>query len=148
MKIENSTETESPPNLMPLIDMVFLLLIFFLVATTFSQEERELDVNLPGTSHQAKPLSAPPPQFIINILHDGEMKVAGESLSTDKLGLMLKTIARDEPERVILIRVDQESKHKFFAQAADLCRQAGIDKTKIGYVVEGAPASPAAPAVP
>ena len=139
MKIENTTETESPPNLMPLIDMVFLLLIFFLVATTFSQEERELDVNLPSTSPRAQPLSAPPSQFIINILHDGETKVAGETLTQEKLGEMLKTVARDDPGRVIYIRADEESRHKFFAGVANLCLQSGIEKTKISYIVQQPP---------
>ena len=44
-------------SLTPLIDVVFLLLIFFLVATRFAQEDRELDVELPSAS-EAKPLVA------------------------------------------------------------------------------------------
>ncbi|MDP6046284.1 MAG: biopolymer transporter ExbD, partial [Phycisphaerae bacterium] len=70
MRIANNEDIEAPPNLMPLIDMVFLLLIFFLVASSLSQEEREQNLQLPRTSKAAQPMSAAPQQLIINILHD------------------------------------------------------------------------------
>ena len=57
-------------SLTPLIDVVFLLLIFFLVATRFEQEERELDVLLPQAS-AAKPLITQPTELFVNVSADG-----------------------------------------------------------------------------
>lgn len=129
-------EQETPINLMPLIDMVFLLLIFFLVATSFAQEERDQRVKLPITS-SPEPLSAPPRQVIINILHDGTTKVGGRLYERDKLQGLLARVAKNEPDRMVLIRADERSIHKYFAGVASLCRRVGIDEVKIGYILQG-----------
>ncbi len=126
---------EEPINLMPLIDMVFLLLIFFLVATTFTQQERELTIQLPGT-RSLRPMSAPPPQMIINISDQGQIKVGGQVYNATQLEEMLQTVARDEPEREVLIRADADSPHRHFAGVANLCIRAGIRKANIGYIVK------------
>ena len=57
-------------SITPLIDVVFLLLIFFLVSSRFSEEERELDLNLPSVS-EALPASAQPAEMVINIDEQG-----------------------------------------------------------------------------
>ena len=58
-------------NITPLIDVVFQLLLFFLVATRFEQEDRELDVKLPAAS-EARPLVASARTLFVNIQHPGE----------------------------------------------------------------------------
>jgi biopolymer transport protein ExbD len=124
---------EEPINLMPLIDMVFLLLIFFLVATTFSQDEREAELKLAETA-SIQPISAPPPQLIINIMKDGTLKVSGEVVKRAELSDMLETIVRDDPDREVLVRADEKSIHKYFAGVMNLCIKKGIKKTKIAYL--------------
>ena len=127
-------QEEAPVNLMPLIDMVFLLLIFFLVATTFAQEERDTSLQLPGTS-VLRPLSAAPQQVIINITAEGATKVGGRIYSRKELAEMLSRVARTQPDRQVLIRADERSLHRHFAGVADLCRKVGIDELKIGYLL-------------
>jgi biopolymer transport protein ExbD len=127
---------EEEINMAPLIDMVFLLLIFFLVATSFAQEERDQRVKLPITS-SPKPLSAPPRQVIINILHDGTTKVGARIYDRDKLAALLARVARDEPERMVLLRADERSLHKYFAGVASLCKSVGINELKVGYLFTG-----------
>jgi len=134
MRIPNNEDIEAPPNLMPLIDMVFLLLIFFLVASSLSQEEREQNLQLPRTSKTAQPMSAAPQQLIINILHDGAMKIAGRTIKPAELRDMLVATARDEPERRILIRADERCMFKYFAGVLDLSTDCGINPVKIGYL--------------
>lgn len=128
-------EQEPPVNLMPLIDMVFLLLIFFLVATTFAQEEREINLQLPSTS-LVQPISAPPRQVIINILADGRTKVSGRVCTREQLEAMLRSVVRDEPDREVLIRADERSIVKYFAGVASLCRKVGIGELKLGFILE------------
>lgn len=132
---QEQSEEEAPINLMPLIDMVFLLLIFFLVATTFAQEEREINIQLPGTS-LAQALSAPPQQVIINILADGTTKVGGRTYDRRQLSDMLSRVADEQPDREVLIRADERSIVKYFAGVAGLCRRVGINEVKIGYILE------------
>ena len=61
-------------SMTPLIDVVFLLLIFFLVATRFEQEDRELDVVLPSAS-EAQPMTVQPEELFVNIAEDGKIFV-------------------------------------------------------------------------
>jgi biopolymer transport protein ExbD len=136
MRIKTAAEEEDQLNMTPLIDMVFLLLIFFLVATTIAQEEREMQLQLPDTS-AVQPLSAPPKQLIINIMQDGTLKVSGRVFTRDELSSTLRTMAKDEPQREVLIRADAESLHKYFADVAQLCRKVGINELKIGYLFSG-----------
>ena len=120
-------------NMTPLIDMVFLLLIFFLVATTFTQEERDLSVRLPNTSAVA-PISAAPQQLIINIKRDGAVIVAGRAYGDQELRELVSRVAREEPDRGVLIRAYDYTYHKFPAGVLSLCRNAGISEAKIGYL--------------
>jgi biopolymer transport protein ExbD len=129
-------EDESPINMTPMIDMVFLLLIFFLVATTFAQTEKEQGIQLPGTDSDL-PLSATPRHLIINIAADGTPRVAGLEISQKELSALLERVARNEPDREVLIRADERSLMKYFADVADLCYKAGINEMKIGYLVRG-----------
>lgn len=134
MRIQrNVGDEEEPINLMPLIDMVFLLLIFFLVATTIANEEREVNVQLPNAT-KVQPLSAPPQQVIVNIMQDGQLKVAGQTYTPNELRDMLANVAVNQPNREVLIRADERSMHKYFAGVARLCREVGINEVKIGYV--------------
>ncbi len=133
----NDAEQEDPINLMPLIDMVFLLLIFFLVATTFAREERDVGIQLPGTT-LIKPLSAAPQQLIINIAIDGTTKVGPNVYTPQQLAEELRRVAREEPNRDVLIRADKQSLHQYFASVAELCRRCRIAEVHIGYVLEPA----------
>ena len=135
MRIKAESRTEAPPNLMPLIDMVFLLLIFFLVATTFRQEELDSSVALPGASREIKQPMSQPPQNIINILHDGTMMVSGKSKTRKQIVVILTRLASD-PGRNLLIRADQRSRFSHFAWVAARARERGIAEARIGYVVE------------
>ena len=129
------TDEEAPINLMPLIDMVFLLLIFFLVATTIAQEEREQALQLPPDA-RSQSLSDPPKQIIINIMKDGTLKVSGKAYAPNDLATMLEQVAENEPNREVLIRADELSIHRYFAGVARMCRQVGINELKIGYVFD------------
>ncbi len=127
------SEAEAPINMTSMMDMVFNLLIFFLVATTMAQEERDTAVKLPNTS-QARPLSAPPQQLIINIKDDGSLVVTGKTYDAAALSQMLAEVAQKDPGRNVLIRADERSTFRHFAGVVDLCRGVGIAEAKIGYL--------------
>lgn len=136
MRIRDKQDVqEEPINLLPLIDTLFFLLMFFLVGTQFKEEERDIGVQLPGLS-SSQPLSALPQQLIINIREDGQAIVAGKVYGTEELGGMLKSMADSGTGREVLIRADERSMHRYFAGVAALARRAGINEVKIGYVVE------------
>lgn len=113
-------------NMTPLIDVVFLLLIFFLVATRFSEEERELDVVLPKAS-EAKPLILKPTELVVNVTARGEYYVSGKVVNEAGLEQALRQSWASNPGRQqVVIRADKESKTKHIATVMDLCNKANI----------------------
>jgi biopolymer transport protein ExbD len=132
---DNETEQEEPLNMTPLIDMVFLLLIFFLVATTFRQEERELNIQLPGLSSNA-PLSAVPTQLIINVDHEGKTIVNGTVYGPKELEELVTQVATRDPSREVLIRADRRATIEPYAEVVSICRRAGVSESKLGFLAE------------
>jgi len=128
------SDTEEPINLLNLIDTLFFLLMFFLIATRFKEEERDVGVQLPQLA-SSQPLSAMPQQIIINIREDGTALVASKTYNPDEL-LVLLTQSAAAGNRDVLIRADERSLHRYFANVAGLCRKAGIPEVKIGYLLE------------
>ena len=137
MRIRDAHIDEEPYNLVPLTDMVFNLLIFFMAATTFTQIEKDLAVQLPKAGG-FQTLSAIPRQIVINIREDGSTYVDGRQRSNEQLSELLGAAVKADPGREVLIRVDERSLMQHFARVASLCRRAGVNPTKIGYLDTGA----------
>jgi biopolymer transport protein ExbD len=130
-------EQEEGYNLVPLTDMVFNLLIFFMCATTFAQVEKELSVQLPRTTASFKPLSAAPPQVIINVKEDGATVVSGRTYDVKGLSEFLAGALKREPGTSVVVRADERTLMKYFASVASVCRHAGVHETRLSYVDDG-----------
>ena len=109
-------------NLAPMIDVVFLLLIFFMVATTFVKREKEMAVDLPQAESGEEP-SETPDMVIINILQDGTVKVDGQVLDVQALLSYLERVARKNPDTPVDIRGDQGMEHRHLVAAMDACQK-------------------------
>ena len=123
----------------PMIDIVFLLMIFFLVASKLDEDDRSIEVMLPQAS-AAKPLTSRPREFVINIDRDGNYFAGARPVRLDDLRQLLRQSAADTPSRqTVILRADENALHKFVVAAMDACVQAGIDD----YQVQSANAAPA-----
>ena len=113
-------------SLTPLIDVVFLLLIFFLVATRFSEEERELSVVLPEAS-EAKPLISEPQQVFVNVDENGQYFLSGQQLDATSLERALLQSWTNNPDRTeVIIRGDRNASWQHIATAMNICNKANI----------------------
>ena len=113
-------------SLTPLIDVVFLLLIFFLVATRFANEDRELDVALPSAS-EAQPLTEKPRQVFVNVDEGGAFFVGGKVLTADELESVLRQAMADNPiNQSVVIRADRRVQFDYVVTVMDLCNKVGI----------------------
>ena len=118
-------------NLTPLIDVVFLLLIFFLVATRFAEEDRKLDVILPSAS-EAMPMISEPNQLIINIDEAGNYFVENSLLTLDELERVLEVAAVNNPLRqAVNIRADKRVPFDSVVQVLDLCKKFAVEDYSI-----------------
>jgi biopolymer transport protein ExbD len=113
-------------NLTPMIDVVFLLLIFFLVATKFEEQERELNVVLPQAS-EAMPLTAKPKELFVNIDREGRYVVNGQQQNDAALLATLQQAAASNPGRqTVIIRADKRCVWQYVVNVMNLCNKARI----------------------
>lgn len=129
----NKSEIESEINLTPLIDVVFLLLIFFMVTTTFSKEA-QIKLKLPETTSAEK--ASPEEKFLtIQITKFREYAVQGPddeqpreliNSSHKTLQRTLKQAARNMVDPVVLIRADGMTPYEAVVKAMDAARHQGF----------------------
>ncbi len=129
-------EHEEPTlNLTPMIDVVFLLIIFFMVGARFTELEREFDINLPTVS-EAKPLTNPPDRIEINVFRNGRIKVAGQFLTTDELRDRLEQAQQRYADQAVMIRSDGRNAYQQVIDVLSICEQAHIKHFSLAARVE------------
>ena len=130
-----ATNVESPVSieLTPVIDMVFLLLIFFLVATTFHQTEREMQIALPEAS-SAGPISMALREIVVNVDAEGAIIVAGQRRSPEDLRAIITEAVRANPEQKVTVRGDKTAAYGMVATVLDICKGAGVQEPYLDTV--------------
>jgi biopolymer transport protein ExbD len=121
-------------DLTPIIDMVFLLLIFFLVATTFHQSEREMQIALPVASAGA-PISALLQELVINVDAEGGIVVSGRTVSPDDLRSIVSKAVAANPEQKVTVRGDRNTAYSNVVAVLDICKSAGIQEPYLDTVL-------------
>ena len=117
--------TTAMVELTPVIDMVFLLLIFFLAATTFQQTEREMQIALPE-AQSGGPISVALRELVINVDAEGALFVGGQQVSADDLRGMITDALALNPEQKVTVRGDRAASYSAVAQALDVIKGAGV----------------------
>ena len=129
MRLPEDNAVSEGIDLTPVIDVVFNLLIFFLVATRFDQEERQLPVTLPEVA-QAQPLSMTQ-EVVVNITREGNFFVAQKEYSESDLLTLLLAIREKNPHQSVLIRSDGDTSWKFGVKVMGLCNKANIENYRV-----------------
>jgi len=118
-------------NLTPLIDVVFLLLIFFMVSTTFEKTSK-LKIDLPEATAQATP--QPDKKIVVGIDSKGryyinDRQLVNKQLKTLKIALL--KIAGDNKDIPIVLRADSKTPHQSVVTAMDAASQVGLTRMSI-----------------
>jgi len=112
-------------QLAPLVDVLLLLLIFFLLTWNAARNENELDVKVPKAS-AAKEKSAPVGDVVVNVKADGNVVVNRRTLSTAELTDLLKSLVALNSEQAVIIRGDEAGAYKNIIGVLNICTEAGI----------------------
>lgn len=131
MPLKSRIEEQPALNLTPMIDVVFLLIIFFMVGTKFYEMEREFDVQVPEVS-QARPLTNPPEEIVVNVQDDGRVMVRGERLTLEQLTERLAEAHRQYQQQSVLVRGDSRAAYQYVADVLAACTAAGINHLNLG----------------
>ena len=145
MKFRRKTTEELAINITPLIDVVFLLLIFFMVTTTFNRETRLL-VNLPEANAEAA--EAFPDQIEIIVARDGNFSINGRVLVDSRIETLMRGLEVEsggDRSLPVLLVADAEATHQSVVTAMDALGQSGF--TRLNIATQRDPENLAPPAV-
>ena len=123
-------------NLSSMIDVLFILIIFFMITTTFKEEEVDHLVKLPTDKRNQSLTQAKGSLIKVNIREHGEYIVMGAQMTEEQLSTWMKEEIGRKPELKVMIRCDKESKHLHLANVMSICRHAGVPEAKIAVRTE------------
>ncbi len=134
MKLTSDQQEDLDINITPLIDVVFLLLIFFMVSTTFQKESR-LSIELPQASAQQQVQDQG--SITISISREGDYAIAGKKLANNEkstLHAVLSKIAQQNKDRKLILRADSQTPYQAVVNVMDITRRIGLNKLSIATV--------------
>lgn len=120
-------------NLTPMIDVVFLLVIFFMVATRFTEAERNIELELPQVP-AAGEAAAPIKPRVIAVTNEGQTLLDGEPVAIEELTSRLADEVRRSPDVQVVINGDARTPFQAVAAALAACREARVED--LGITVE------------
>jgi biopolymer transport protein ExbD len=109
----------------PMVDILLVILVFFIVTWNFALSENELDVRVP-TASKANETQPYVGQVVINIAANGTVIVNRQPKSSQELLELLKKLAQLYPDQAVIVRGDQGVEYKHIVDVLDICRQADI----------------------
>ena len=118
-----------------MLDVIFLLLCFFVTASVFSQWESEISISLPSASSSETP-SRLPGEVILNVARDGSVTVNAKKLTLSDLGERLRKVADFYPGQPVVIRADRDTSYDSLVKVLDTCRVAGVWNFSLATVEE------------
>ncbi len=133
MPLKTQRDDQVSINMTPMIDIVFLLIIFFMVGTKFSEielAERDIALSVPEVSG-AEALIPPPKKKIINVFEDGSLMLDSQPVSLAELETSLINAKTQFPGTGVVVRGDSNSIYQHVAEVIATCREAKISDLNI-----------------
>lgn len=112
-------------QLAPMIDILLLLLSFFIISQQFSRSETELNVSVP-TAQEGVQKNRARGEIIINVLADGSLKVEGATVDLGQLREKLAAVSKQYKNQPVRIRGDGKVNYQRIVEVIDTCQKAGI----------------------
>ncbi len=129
------SETGIHLDFVPMVDTLFNLLIFFLLATTIKQAEREMQIALPHAA-AATPISIAMREFVINVDDEGRIFLVGRQVTGEELDKLVRDAVAANPEQKVTVRGDRNTAYSNVVTVLDICKNAGIQEPYLDTVLE------------
>jgi biopolymer transport protein ExbD len=130
-KRRNKTEDESEVNMTPMLDVVFIMLIFFIVTASFVKESG-IDVNRPDAATSEKKEKG---NILVAISETGQIWIDKRQVDPRALRANIERLHAENPMGAVIIQADEESKNKLLVQVMDAARLAGVDNVSLAAEV-------------
>ena len=109
----------------PMVDILLVLMCFFIVTWSFARKENELDVKVPSAENATDSVSVVN-QTVLNVKSDGTVVLNRKPISLPDLASKLKELAGLSPDYAIIVRGDERVPYRFITDVLDVCRGANI----------------------
>lgn len=133
MPLKTTNDEQLSVNLTPMIDVVFLLVIFFMVATKFTELERSIELELP-TASAAGDATPPPSPKVVAVFADGHIELDNQPVSLNELQRELRAATSATDDVQVVINGDARCKFQDVAATLAACREAHV--AELGITVE------------
>jgi biopolymer transport protein ExbD len=130
MKIPIEDKEETKLQMAPMIDMVFLLIIFFMCASHLSSSQ-SLTINIPTAAHGVVPKERPD-RWVVNVMEDGTVFSGTAPVSIEDLGKLVAARVKQDPRTTVYLRADARTPHKQVRKVMGAMAQAGVDDFVFG----------------
>ncbi len=114
-----------------LLDVLFILIIFFLVTTTFKNQEDDHRVDLPVDQRNQAMSNKAGDVVKINIRKSGAYVLMDKAVTEEMIETTMKEAVTNRPDVKVLVRADKESKHLYLANVLSICKFVGVKDTHI-----------------
>ncbi|TWU04848.1 ExbD/TolR family protein [Stieleria varia] len=135
MSTRHRSSEEISINLTPMIDVVFLLVIFFMVGTKFSESESRIDVTVPSVG-QMQSLAREPDERVVEVTREGEITLDGQLVTMEQLAATLQQQHAAYPGLKVAVRGDGASSFQQVAEVLHVVRSTGVEKLGLAARVE------------
>lgn len=125
MPLKTNLNEQPSVNMTPMIDIVFLLIIFFMVGTKFVEMERKIAVQVPAV-RDAQTLTPAPEKRTINVYRDGQISLDRQPVTLEQLTGELAAARQQYADLGVIVRGDAEGAFQNVASVLNACRQAGV----------------------
>jgi biopolymer transport protein ExbD len=109
-----------------MVDVVFLLLMYFVVSWNFAKFESEVNISVPRTDDKAKRSNESPGELVIAVAPDGRVSVNNQILTREQLAEKLARVAALFPGQAVILNGNGEAQFTYVTSVLDLCQKAGI----------------------
>ncbi len=130
MRLKTHVDEEPTLNLTAMLDIMFLLIIFFMLGTRFVDEERKIPLKVPEVADRGA-LTPAPAKRTVNVYRDGGITLDQTQVTIPELVEKLKTARRQYSDLSVLVRGDSEDKYQRIVAVLNACKQAGIQNLGI-----------------
>ena len=124
MRIAVEEKDETKLQMAPMIDMVFLLIIFFMTASHLSSQKSK-DLDIPVATHGVVPKNRPD-RWTVNIMADGSIFSGQTAVTVDELKTMVSDRRKTEPDVKVYLRADKKTPHKDVKAVMTAMAEAGV----------------------
>lgn len=126
--------------IVPMLDILTILLIFFIVHTQLKTQQHVLKIDLPQTRHLAGDL-APKNEVLLEIDVDGAMALGGKRLASDGLESAVRDLLRRQPDARVQVSAAEGTPMGSLVRVMDILTAAGIDTPQVPVRIDFQPAS-------